>query len=145
MGTMPCLAAMKLSGAVSITSTPRLCYAKLAASCPKPPKGIGCSTGEILRCCRDLFRPCAKNSSNAKGLGLSKIAFVLRATFRRSSFWHRFMAGSSRDCGCGCNCSMNSGERIEKKANSSATRSSRTRPSRAKRFVGRSPLHYPPE
>lgn len=71
-------------------------YAKRAA-CPKLPKGIGRSTGKILRCCRDLFRPCAKNSSNAKGLCLSTIVRVLRATFWRSSSWHRFMVGSSRD------------------------------------------------
>ena len=69
-------------------------YAKRAA-CPKPPKGIGCSTGKISRRCRDLFCPCVKNSSNAKGLCLSTIVLVLRATFWRSSSWHRFMVGSS--------------------------------------------------
>ena len=71
-------------------------YAKRAAG-PKPPKGIGCSTGKILRRCRDLVRPCAKNSSNAKGLCLSTIVRVLRATFWRSWSWHRFMVGSSCD------------------------------------------------
>ena len=71
-------------------------YAKRAA-CPKPSKGIGCSTDKVLRCCRDLFCPCAKKSSNAKGLCLSTIVRVLRAIFRRSSSWHRFMVGSAGD------------------------------------------------
>lgn len=71
----------------------RSCYAETTTPA-KPLKGSDESAPVIFRCCRDLFRPWAKNSSNSKGLCLLTIAWVFRATFLRSSSWHRLMMKS---------------------------------------------------
>lgn len=71
----------------------RSCYAEMTAPA-KALKGSDESATVTFRCCRDLFRPWAKNSSNSKGLCLLTITRVFRATFLRSSSWHRLMMKS---------------------------------------------------
>lgn len=68
-------------------------YAKITP-CGKPFKCAGWVSTKILRCCRDLFRPWAKNSSNSKASCFATIPRVFRAIFLRSSSWHRFMVMS---------------------------------------------------
>jgi hypothetical protein len=51
-----------------------------AAACGKLLKRAFGESAKALRCCRDLFRPWAKNSANSKGPWRSTIRRVLRAT-----------------------------------------------------------------